>query len=318
MPIPHCAWFGYTPDPDKTAAFVASIPKVYGDQLDDLPYDLDASAPIYRHLAECLKGSTWVDGEGRLHSQNQGNHGSCVGHGTSVACDVTAACDIKMRREPEVWPLHPVRKTPVRSAPDWLYGASRDISGTLARWQGSFGSAAAQLVRDWGVLHQIPYGDIDLTSYSARRCDLWDTAGVPRELVEASRNHPFSATVQIRTVEQAVGLIQNGYGWNICSSLGFSQRRGRDGFAKRQGSWAHSMAVIGYMVVGRRRGFVIQNSWGDNWNGGPWGTETPDLPHGAFLADASIIEGAIRGGDCFAYGGYQGFAASPFDWSSFG
>lgn len=299
-------WFGYTPNPEATERIALEVPRVWGEQLDNLPFDPDKPALIYRSLAKCLEGSKWIK-DGRLLNQNQGRHGSCVGHGTSVSADTTAACDIHIRKQLESWPVHPVTGKPIRSAPDWLYGASRHISGTLARWQGSFGSAAAKCVSEWGMVYQRPYGDLDLSTYSAARCDQWDTHGVPANTIQIAKEHHFRSTVRVKTVEHAMALIQNGYGFNMCCGLGWSNKRDGDGFSRVVTTWAHSQAVVGYSVTNGRRGFVVVNSWPSHWNSGPLGEDTPDLPWCSYKAEVGDIAKAISQGDCWAYGGFQGF-----------
>ena len=301
---------GWRPAPEATEIYAQSIPRKYKTQLSDLPYDLERSVYPFRALAKLLEGSQYLTG-GRLDAMNQGNYGSCVGFAASRAADITAACDILWRRQAEKWPTDQQGR-PVLTSPDWCYGASRDISDSLGRWQGSYGGAAAKCLREYGAIHQKKYGRFDLTSYSIPRCRKWAAQGVPLELVDQARRHQFLTTVRVETVQQAVALVQNGYGFSVCCGMAWSSRRDEDGFARRvRPGWSHAQAGgLGYVYIKRgkrsRRGFLIQNSWSNSWQAGsPFGLD--DQPHGSYFIRYEDMATAIRSGDCYAVGDYEGF-----------
>ena len=75
------------------------------------------------------------------------------------------------------------------------------------------------------------------------------------------------------------------------------------------------VCVCGYRG-GRRPGFLIWNSWGSGWGKGPiWPT---DMPYGSFWCDWDVFQRMLNAGDTFAYGGYEGFRETAYDWGNFG
>ena len=307
---------GWQPDPIGTDDFKKTLPPLYFEQLTGLPFEENKSAFPYRHLQKALTGSKHVQA-GRLRALNQGNFGSCVGFGTSRACDIVAAADIFQRGDPEIWPTGPAGK-PVISAPEYCYAASRHVVNQLGRWQGSYGAAAAKAMRLWGIVHQQILSDYDLTSYSIDRCRKWSLRGVPGEVRRRAEQHPYRSTVLVETCEHAGALLQNGYSLNLCCSLGWSNRRDEFGVSRRSGRWSHCQTVIGFVVYDHGRFFVIQNSWGNRWNSGPTGPLTPDLPGGSYLCRWSDMSRALAEGDSFAFGNYDGFSESPYNWEGLG
>jgi hypothetical protein len=289
--------------------YARSIPKKYKTQLTELPYDLERSVYPFRALAAVLKGSRHVR-DGRLRALDQGNFGSCIGFAGSRAADITAASDIMHRRERETWPTDD-EDLPIITAPDYVYAASRDISGTLGRWQGSYGGAAAKALREYGAIHQRRYGRYNLAAYSISKAREWSAHGLPEPLIDEARKHPFLTTVRIENVEQAVALTQNGYGFLMCCSLAFKDERDADGFCRRiRPGWSHAqVAGLGYVSLNRVRqkwrGFMVQNSWGNSWPSGP--LPFSDMPFGSYFIHYRDMAAAIAEGDCYALADYQGF-----------
>lgn len=305
---------GWAADGIESEAFSSSLPKLYGEQLEGLPFDLDRSAYPFRFLARALAGSKNVRG-GRLVAIHQGSVGSCVGCMGSRVADLTAACDIYQRRERETWPRNKATTRPIISSPEYCYAAARLVVASLGRWDGATGSGMARALQEIGTAYQRPHApDVDLSRYSALRARTWARVGVPDEVLEAAREHPFRATCRVKTAEHAVALLQNGYGVGVCSGLAWSSRRDKDGFARRvRPGWSHAMALVGYHVTDRgRRGLIFQNSWGPQWIEGP--EPLADFPEGSFCCDLDLAAVALASGDCWAYGGFKGFAISPFNW----
>ena len=305
---------GWAADRVETEAFAATVSPLYGDQLENLPLEKDRSAYPFRFLARALSGSKTARA-GRLAAIHPGTVGSCVGCMGSRVADITAACDIYQRRERETWPRSLSTSKPIISSPEYCYAASRQVTRSLGRWDGSTGSGMARAFQEIGTAYQRAYGiSADLSQYSSQRARTWARRGVPDEVIEAAREHPFRATVRVTTADHACALVQNGYGVGVCSGLAFSSRRDRDGFSRRvRPGWSHAMAIVGYHVSRRgRRGFIFQNSWGSEWIEGP--EPLDDYPAGSFVADWDDTAVALSSGDCWAYGGFKGFAISPFDW----
>ena len=310
---------GWSADRVETDGFASTLPALYGEQLEGLPFYRERSAFPYRHLSSALKGSKNVS-NGRLTAINQGNVGSCVGCMGSRVADLTAACDIYQRRQPERWPTNSNGR-PLISSPEYCYGAARLVVGNLGRWDGATGSGMARAFKEIGTAYQKPYSlKVDLSRYSSTRAREFARRGIPDEVLEAAREHPFRATVRVTSCEQAGALIQNGYGIGICSGLAWNDRRDRDGFSRRvRPGWSHAMSVVGYLVTAEgRSGMIIQNSWGADWISGPTPALCPDLPAGSFVCDWHDFESVVSSGDCWAYGGFKGFELSPFDWEKGG
>jgi len=317
--------YGYKPNPVATEAFIAATPAVYGDQIDNLPVDMEKTTLNYRHVAAQMRGSKWIQ-DGRLKGQSQGSLGSCVGFGTGGAVKITAACDIAMRKQPEGWPKE--NGVPIFPHCGWLYAAGRQVTNNLGRWQGSYGSAAAKAVEKMGTYWL--QGKYD--TYSASQTKGWQMGGVPQETKEYALEHKMSNTAVVTSFKHAVGLIQAGYGMNMCCGYAWNGRRDSDGFVRIDGRWAHSTTSgICYVCVPdtsysgpsgarrHKRGIGNQNSWPNGWKspsngGGPLGSQTPDLPWQSWIIHEADYERCLSGRDTFAYGGFDGFLPPRAKW----
>jgi hypothetical protein len=129
----------------------------------------------------------------------------------------------------------------------------------------------------------------------------------------------------VRGVAQRLGngdAAQSNEEWQaVCSDVGFGDVGGdaliRDveGYLKPRGVWMHCMGIAGYQG-GPRPGFLLVNSWGSRWLGGPPGRFT-DIPEGAFWADFTVVDRMLRQGDSYAVAGVDGFRKrkiDPSDW----
>lgn len=229
---------------------------------------------------------------------------NCVGFGTHTAADTTAACDRIRRNSPSA--------VPALISPEWCYGASREISNTLGRSDGSYGSAAAKAIRQWGVVHQKKYPTVDLTEYDMARCRNWAAVGVPDELKPIAEPHKMLHTTNVKTAQEAWTLIGNGYGINMCSNMGWDGPRDSEGIIKRNGSWGHSMAISSRRTLkSGQRLLLIHQSWGDKWTSGPY---WQDQPLGSFWAFIEDVEQGLKRGDSFAYASFEGFMPVRTGW----
>ena len=301
---------GWTPNHAAMRLWAESVPSGLYAEADALCVgDDNRDALNYRALVKCLQDSGQTgklarDGEyARLRSRNQGSVGSCVGFGTATPLDVLKAVEI-LSGEPEQWRA--------MFSADALYAMGRHIAGRLGRWDGSYGSAAARAITEWGTVHELVYGQHDLTSYSAPRAREWARVGVPAEVREAATDHTVRRAILVRNGDTAWSLLGQGYPINCCSSLGFRGSRDAEGIMRRGGSWMHSMAVTSRRTSrGGNRLVLFHQSWGDDWASGPY---WQDQPLGSFWADLCDLDWACRAGEVIAYAGYNGFIRRDMRW----
>jgi hypothetical protein len=141
-------------------------------------------------------------------------------------------------------------------------------------WQdGSFGSAAAKWVRDWGVLLRKDYSGItgqaddDLRVYSADKSKQWGAYGCGGKndqgrMDKLAREKPIKEYSQCRSFEDVARCIcALQCPVIVGSSSGFNMALDNDGFWTPSGTWYHLMAFIG-VRFGRRPGALIAQSWG--------------------------------------------------------
>lgn len=248
-----------------------------------------------------------------LKPHSQPNEGDCVGQAYALGCDLLACADIFMRFEPEKW----VEKASV----EMIYAGSRVQigDGAIGRADGSYGEWAARFVKEYGVLHRLKYGDIDLRGYSAERSDYYSTRGVPQELIPIAREHPCATYTKITTWPQARDALYVGQPILLCSSYAFERQRDSNGFAAQllsrrhkrflryysfRPKWFHCLLLAGYEEIVKPYGGLIINSWDENWISGP---KRLGQPEGSFWATPEEIERMLQDWeDCFAISNYVG------------
>lgn len=181
--------------------------------------------------------------------------GDCTSMATALAVDIAKAIDIWVNKDFEEW----IAETSTEE----MYAGSRILigKGQLGYGDGSVGAWLARFVNEYGALPRGIYDGIDTRVYSGNKARLWgrpDT-GLPKLLLPHLKKHPIQITSLVTSYEQARDLIANGYAIAICSNLGFSNQRDKQGFAKPSGSWAHCMACIGLDDNPKRPGLLLQN-----------------------------------------------------------
>jgi hypothetical protein len=301
---PHA--FGYLPDPEGSAAFVATLPHpTLASAAPGFHADDKREVMLYPALLRCLPN--WRRG-------SQGNVGSCVGWGAALAVDFVAACDVVYRKEPEV-----VRGRTVEAS---LYGFSRvEARGQRVNngGDGSTGFHAAKSVRDFGALHYgIDYGGTVIPETDKQQRDrTWGRMGVPDELEPYAKLRRCSETTLATTFEEAAAAIQNGYPVVVCSGQGFSMARDEDGFCRPGGVWWHCMTLAACRW-GKRPGLLCFNSWGDSNTVGRHYPETMPVVvrNCSFWIDADVCTKMLSGRDSYVYAGYSGFQPTQLpDWT---
>ena len=308
---------GYTPNPEGTRAFLATLEHPLFS--DAAPSVMDNAKGrdtfLYRHADKAHRA---VYGK-PFTVWDQGNHGSCVSFGWALGSYVGQCVD---------WTQGERDDPPLLVATEPIYGGSR-TAGRLPPisvnngGDGSYGAAAARWVCGTkagvgGILYRKQYGDIDLREYSIPRSENWGRVGVPSALAKEAQQHTAQGVALVKTWDSLAAAIENGLPVPICSQVGFGQKwgavRDADGFRPRSGQWSHCMCVIGirYKANGSPRdGALVANSWSPDWISGPRWPE--DMPDGCFWASREAIEEILSQEDSFAIAGVNGFQARDLD-----
>jgi hypothetical protein len=299
--------FGWVEDRPGFTAYAATLEA--GDDFWDTLRAADDGGDRfwYRALAMCLRDlglKRWLrdrDGVPCIRSYNQADIGSCVGNGEAKRQSYVAALDKWLHLEPEEFVG--------MFSPEWAYYASREQSGMLGRGDGSTGYGAARANVVHGALIQGVYGDVDLSEYTVSNCYRFGLGrGIPQAAVTEAGKHKYGRYIQVDTAEKVWLCAGAGIPINFCSGQGFQGSRDEDGFIRARGTWYHSMCGCAARRTTKRgrKGILIDQSWGDDWTGGPY---YGDMPWGAFYADLEVAGEMASQGDTFADIGYIGHQA---------
>ena len=292
---------GYTPNPEATERFVASLP--FPTLASAGPGLADEQRETLLYPALFSVAPDWKRGAQGI--------GSCVGWGWALSCDILAACDIVVRGESESYGGR------VLEASVYAFSRVEARGGRPAGMSdGSYGGAAAKAVTQFGTLHYgIDYGGQTFGEYSANREKTWGNTGVPTELEPFAAKHRVATTTLVASFKEAGVAIQNGYPVAVCSGQGFGMTRDADGFCRAAGSWAHCMMFAG-VRYGSRPGLLCVNSWGASNSGKHYPETMPErFKECSFWVDADVCDRMLSGRDSFAIAGYEGFAPRRLpDW----
>lgn len=292
---------GYTPNPEATERFVASLP--FPTLASAGPGLADEQRETLLYPALFSVAPDWKRGAQGI--------GSCVGWGWALSCDILAACDIVVRGESESYGGR------VLEASVYAFSRVEARGGRPAGMSdGSYGGAAAKAVTQFGTLHYgIDYGGQTFGEYSANREKTWGNTGVPNELEPFAAKHRVATTTLVASFKEAGVAIQNGYPVAVCSGQGFGMTRDADGFCRAAGSWSHCMMWAG-VRYGSRPGLLCVNSWGASNSGKHYPETMPErFKECSFWVDADVCDRMLSGRDSFAIAGYEGFAPRRLpDW----
>lgn len=269
---------------------------------------------IYEYLMEKSKHPLFGDASSRIKNSGKGKlslpflsyltfdkkafserqtDSDCVSHSVRNVCDVSRAVEIDIKKEKESWLA--------RGATEIIY---------LSRGHSSAGMSCARAVdfvtRVGGILIRKNYpGVVDLTKYNSRIGSNRNGRGPSDEMLNVAQKHQMKTASLVKSVDEAIDAIANGYAVSICSSYGFSNRRDNNGFCKRKGSWMHALSLIGIDDYSKHKGAVIANSWGSWCSGGnpEWG----ELPIGCFMISYDDLEGMIKHNGSYAVSNFDGF-----------
>jgi len=305
MADPFVPLFGYTPNPEATAAFVSTLAKPTLAQAGpDLV--LDESRDVFLGHALLAVNPGWKRGSQQI--------GSCVGWGWALSVDVLAACDVVLRNEPEAYGGDTLAAS--------VYGFSRvEVrGGPNLGGDGSYGGAAAKAVTQYGTLQLgQQYGGQTFNDQGGTRERQWGRTGVPDELEPYARRHRVQNVAVVKdSTDIAKGLL-SGYPTAICAGIGFSMTlrsiEGVGGYMTPMGSWAHCQMAIGLRWK-PRPAIYVENSWGNCYTGSPDASLPKPFQFSGGWVEFPVIDRMVAGEDSFALAGFEGFKARqlPDDW----
>ena len=223
--------------------------------------------------------------------------GDCVSHGSRNARNITRCCRILVRKEPFDFYK--------RGATEPTYGA-RGHSG-----QGMSPARASRFERDTGYLVREKYDACDLTKYKSSIGTGWGRGGVPDEVKELCNNQKVNNIRNIKSQEDLMDAMINGYAAHSGQSAAWSGTPSSRNVHERKGSWNHDMGIVGYDDTKEFwpfRVWFIANSWGA-WNKPvkDWPKSFPKPPPGLIVTTADDFNVCVSSGDCWVYGGVDGF-----------
>jgi len=224
--------------------------------------------------------------------------GDCVSHGSRNARDITRSVEILVKKEPESW---------------YKMGATEPTYGARGHGgQGMSPAKASRFERDVGFLVRDKYKPVDLTKYNSRIGSNWGRSGVPEKVKALCREHKVGVISNVRSQQELMDALVNGY----CAHSGqfaswSSSPNSKNIHARTSGGWAHDMAIVGYDDTKEFWPFTvwfIQNSWG-KWNRAvkDWPSSYPKQPPGMIVTSADDFDVCVRSGDCWVYGGIDGY-----------
>ena len=226
--------------------------------------------------------------------------GDCVGFGHGHGVDLLQCVEIALGAPAEY------RETDT----EFIYATSRQEAGILGRQDGSYGSAAVTAMTTIGLVSRDMLGADG--AYSGKRAKQWGYTGVPKSIEDEAAPYKLGSAARVGSWDELTAAVRNGYPVTICSSLGFTLQRDKDGFCDAKGTWGHCMVIAG--VRFDRPGACILQSWGPNQPVGPTALGQPSY---SFWADKTAVERILAQGDSWALAKAPKFVARvlPPSWS---
>jgi len=196
----------------------------------------------------------------------------------------------------------------------YLYGLARVTVGgnrPSCRSAGAYPAYAIKGFQEYGWITESESAQ----PYSGRLADNWGCDGPPRQMLELGKARAKGDAYPIRSTDELIEALTNGYPCTIASDFGTSTIRQRDGrqVAEWDASWPHQMCIIAYDGSGSTPYFYVINSWGANAHPKPLGDEPP----GGFWVTLDTVAKMIRTGEFWAISDVPGFPANELDWSVF-
>jgi len=232
--------------------------------------------------------------------------GDCVSFGAKHATEHVSAVEIFQKGDREKWrPVHP----------SYYYGSGRVyVGGGRLSGDGSLGSWMAEAVMKYGTLFQDESG---VPAYSGRLARSWGSSKSELDKWKPTAvKYPVKSAALIRTWEDLVAALANGYPCTVASDVGYSMEPSSDGFHRQTTNWAHQMEFFGIddsYKNGEEPYVLILNNWGD-CHGHLKDFETGDeLPPGVLRVRRKDAEKHLRAGETFAFSAFEGFPEQKLD-----
>lgn len=231
---------------------------------------------------------------------------NCVSWGARNAIENLQAYEIYEKGELETWE---------RVFAPYLYGTGRVLAGGgRLSGDGSLGVWQAEAVTRWGVISEKTPG---CPKYSGSIARKWGAKpGPPKEFIQIGEQHKLDfdfAAAKVRTWEQLVASVMNGYPVTVASNIGYEMKAGSNGFHRRSGSWAHQMCIVMVDDEHSTPYCGIYNSWGDAHGtiidfktGRKW-------PKGMLRVVKDDVKRMLDTDDSFSFSNFNGFNPRKID-----
>lgn len=247
--------------------------------------------------------------------------GDCVSFGAKNATEYLTCAQIAniAKSQTEVSVLEYVSSARIKWRPvfpPYYYGIGRVyIGGNRLRGDGSLGSWMAKGVEKYGTLFS---DETNVPKYSGSVArDFGRNKSSLDKWVDTADDYCVKSTALIRTWDELVAAVTNGYPVTVASNVGYTMEPGRDGFHRRYKNWPHQMCIIGVDDNEKDPYALILNSWGDV-HGHLEDFETGEkLPVGVLRVRRADIARMLAAGDSYAYSQFDGFPEQRLDKSLF-
>jgi len=270
--------FGWIDDPARHAV-AATLPTLA--QAGPHLYAADTTGDVLLYKA-------WIDATGTYWPYTAQTIGDCVSHGHGHGYDLLQCVEYVL----DGGKAAELKRAETETDTEFLYGIGREAAGMLGSWgDGCYGSATVKAMTGVGVMPRSAIGP-----YDGQRAKRWGHDGAPAELKTKAAQWKLGNAALVRSWDELIVAMANGYPVTICTALGFTMRRDEQGFCARQGRWGHCMLVCG-VRQDTRPGACILQSWGPNVPSGP---TTLGQPDNSFWIDRPNIEAILGEGDSWA------------------
>ena len=175
--------------------------------------------------------------------------GDCVSFGNKNAVEYLQCVEILLKGENEKFR---------NIFPPYVYGTSRALIGKGQigdNEDGSLGSWAAEAVLKYGILAS---DEQNVPQYAGQIAKQWGShQGPPNQFLEIGKTHPVKSAAQIRSWDDLVQSICNGYPCPVSSNQGFSMKPNSQGFHEAEGQWGHCMCCKPQTLISSRLATTI-------------------------------------------------------------